>query len=140
MADTFQLEIATPERRIVNEPVREAELPGESGYFGVLPDHAALLSVLAPGVVTYQDAAGTHVLAIYGGFVEVLENHVRVLATNAVPGESIQADSARHEVEEASRAVRHAQEQPESDHAMEAYKKAVARLDAAERATGAGRA
>jgi F-type H+-transporting ATPase subunit epsilon len=134
MADTFQLEIATPERRIVNEPVQEAELPGESGYFGVLPDHAALLSVLAPGVLTYHNAAGAHVLAIHGGFAEVLENHVRVLATHAEPGESIQADSARREVEGAHHAVRHAQQQPESDDAMLAYKKAVARLDAAERA------
>jgi F-type H+-transporting ATPase subunit epsilon len=83
MADTFQLEIATPERRIVNEPVFEVELPGQNGYFGVLPHHAALLSVLAPGSVTYRNANGVRVLLIDGGFSEVRENHVRVVTSHA---------------------------------------------------------
>ena len=46
MADTFQLEVATPERLLVDEQVTEAELPGKDGYMGVLPGHAPLLSAL----------------------------------------------------------------------------------------------
>ena len=54
MADTFQLEVATPERLLVDEQVTEAELPGEDGYMGILAGHAPLLSALGAGVLTYQ--------------------------------------------------------------------------------------
>ena len=46
MADTFELEIATPERLLVREHVREAQIPAASGYIGVLPDHAPLIAEL----------------------------------------------------------------------------------------------
>lgn len=83
MADTFQLEVATPERMFVNEQVSEAELPGKEGYMGILPGHAPLLSILGAGILTYKSGAGEHKLKIDGGFVEVFEDHVRVLADHA---------------------------------------------------------
>ncbi len=83
MADTFQLEVATPERLFVNEQVSEAELPGKEGYMGILPGHAPLLSMLGEGTLTYKSGAGEHKLKINGGFVEIFEDHVRVLADNA---------------------------------------------------------
>ena len=84
MADTFQLEVATPERLLIDEQVNEAELPGREGYFGVLPGHAPLLSALGAGLLSYDGSgAGRQVLVIDGGFAEVFENHVRVLADSA---------------------------------------------------------
>ncbi len=83
MADTFQLEVATPERLVVDEQVAEAELPAENGYMGILAGHAPLMSAFVPGVLTYEGGGGPHVLAIAGGFVEVSDNHVRVLADEA---------------------------------------------------------
>ena len=83
MADTFQLEVATPERLLVDEQVTEAELPGKDGYMGVLPGHAPLLSALGEGTLTYKSGGGQKVLKIDGGFVEVFDNHVRVLADHA---------------------------------------------------------
>lgn len=83
MADTFQLEVATPERLFVNEQVSEAELPGKEGYMGILPGHAPLLSILGEGVLTYKSGGGERKLKINGGFVEVFEDHVRVLADRA---------------------------------------------------------
>ncbi len=85
MADTFQLEVATPERLLVDAQVTEAELPGKDGYMGVLPGHAPLLSVLGTGTLTYTEGASKKVLMIEGGFVEVFDNHVRVLADKAEP-------------------------------------------------------
>jgi F-type H+-transporting ATPase subunit epsilon len=135
MADTFQLEVATPERLLVDEQVTEAELPGQDGYMGILAGHAPLLSALGAGVLTYQ-GGGEHVLAIDGGFVEVFENHVRVLADHAEFGRDIQAESARRQLDEALDAMKNAHQQPESDAALAAVKKAQARVDAAERAAG----
>jgi F-type H+-transporting ATPase subunit epsilon len=84
MADnTFQLEVATPERLLVDAQVTEAELPGKDGYMGVLPGHAPLLSALGKGTLTYLESGTKHVVNIDGGFVEVFDNHVRVLADKA---------------------------------------------------------
>jgi F-type H+-transporting ATPase subunit epsilon len=135
MPDTFQLEVATPERLLVDEQVTEAELPGQDGYMGVLAGHAPLLSALGAGVLTYQ-GGGEQVLAIDGGFVEVFENHVRVLADHAEFGRDIQAESARRQLNEALEAMKNAHQQPDSDVALAAVKKALARVDAAERAAG----
>jgi F-type H+-transporting ATPase subunit epsilon len=135
MADTFQLEVATPERLLVDEQVTEAELPGQDGYMGVLVGHAPLLSALGAGVLTYQ-SRGEQVLAIDGGFVEVFDNHVRVLADHAEFGRDIQTEGARRQLDQALEAIKTANQQPESDLALAALKKAQARVDAAERARG----
>jgi F-type H+-transporting ATPase subunit epsilon len=135
MADTFQLEVATPERLLVDEQVTEAELPGLDGYMGVLAGHAPLLSALGAGVLTYQ-SDGEHVLAIDGGFVEVFDNHVRVLADHAEFGRDIQGESARRQLDAALEAIRTANQQPDSAAALAALKKAQARVDAAEKAGG----
>ena len=137
MADTFQLEVATPERQFVNEQVSEAELPGKDGYIGVLAGHAPLLSALGAGVLTYKGGGGgEHVLAIDGGFLEIFENHVRVLADHAEFAQDIQTDRARRELDEASEALKSVHDEGESDRALRAIKKAQAYLDAATRGSG----
>ena len=85
MADTFRLEVATPERLFVDEQVSEAELPGKEGYMGILPGHAPLLSILGEGFLTYKSGGGGQKLKIKGGFVEIFQDHVRVLADHAEP-------------------------------------------------------
>lgn len=80
--DTFELEIATPERLVMKGSVTEAQIPCLNGYIGVLPMHVALVSELGEGELTYKTAAGQPgSLHLKGGYVEVLANHVRVLTT-----------------------------------------------------------
>lgn len=133
MADTFQLQIATPERTYADEQVDQAEVPGKNGYMGILPGHAPLLSALGAGVLTYGAGGGQEVLVIDGGFVEVFEDHVRVLADHAERASDISVDAARRELDEANAALRDAHEIVESDAALRRMQKAQARLDAAER-------
>jgi F-type H+-transporting ATPase subunit epsilon len=80
MADTFQIEIATPEKMVLNQAAEYAEIPGKDGYMGILPGHAALLSELGEGELSYTLSGKTEKLKISGGYVEVRDNHVRVLA------------------------------------------------------------
>jgi F-type H+-transporting ATPase subunit epsilon len=81
MADTFLLEVVTPDRRLVYEPVLEAQIPGAEGYLGVLPGHAPLLGQLGIGELQYKMKDGEiHRALIAGGFVEVMPTTVRVLA------------------------------------------------------------
>ena len=133
MADTFQLHVATPERLLVDEQVTQAELPGKSGYMGILAGHAPLLSALGAGVLTYEGGGGPHTLAIAGGFVEVFDNQVRVLADEAEPPEAIQTDKARQELEQANEQLKNADSEAASDAALNAVQRAQARIDAAAR-------
>ncbi len=57
MAETIQLEVVTPERLVVNEPAEELQIPGKSGYLGILPGHAPLITELAVGEIAYRTAS-----------------------------------------------------------------------------------
>src|SRR5450432_1141624 len=107
MADTFLLEIATPERQLLKEQVTEAQIPGFDGYLGILPGHAALVSRLKPGVLSYVAAAGgkEQVLAIHGGFLQVADDHVRVLVDGGVKAEEVDLQKAQEAHLRAEQAV-----------------------------------
>jgi F-type H+-transporting ATPase subunit epsilon len=95
-AETFRLEIASPERMLVNEAVTEATLPGEQGVLGILPGHAPLLSELGTGELNYTLVNGQrHFMAVQGGYIEISGNHVRVAASSAEYANEI--DKARAE-------------------------------------------
>ncbi len=81
-------ELATPARMLVSVEADEVVAPGAEGYFGVLPGHAAMLTTLKPGEVTYRSGQTEHHLAVLGGFAEVRAERVIILAENAErPGE-----------------------------------------------------
>jgi F-type H+-transporting ATPase subunit epsilon len=102
MADTLLLEVVAPERSLVEEQVSEVQVPALDGFIGVLPGHAPLLSELKPGgVLTYRNGGGEKTLAVYGGFVEVLPDRVRVLADAAERKEEIDLEDARRRLREA---------------------------------------
>jgi F-type H+-transporting ATPase subunit epsilon len=83
MADTFEIEIATPEKLVARENAESAQIPGKDGYMGILPGHAALLSELGTGDLSFVAAGQTKTYKITGGYVEVRDDHVRVLADRA---------------------------------------------------------
>jgi F-type H+-transporting ATPase subunit epsilon len=83
MASTFQIEVVTPERQVVKQNAESAQIPGKDGYLGILPDHAALLSELGEGELSFTLSGKTEKITVSGGYVEVRNNHVRVLADNA---------------------------------------------------------
>ena len=83
MADRLTLEIATPMRLAVSEQVDEVVAPGVEGYFGVLPGHAPFLTTLGIGELTYRVGREERHLALVGGFAEVRNDKVIVLADAA---------------------------------------------------------
>lgn len=134
MADTLHLQVATPERQLVDEQVERVEIPGKNGYLGILPEHAPLLSELGAGVLTYSSGSQDRLLAIEGGFLEVLNNEVRVLAERAEFGMEINFEEARQQLAEAQQAIQQPATAAESDAALRRLAIAQARVDAAERA------
>jgi len=128
------LEIVTPDRALVREEVDEIQLPGAEGYFGVLPGHTPLLATLKVGELSYRVGQERHHLAVAGGFVEVLPDHVTVLASVAERAQEIdvaRAEAARTRAEE--RLARPAAE-VDFERARVALIKALVRLQVATRA------
>jgi F-type H+-transporting ATPase subunit epsilon len=87
-------ELATPARMLVSVEADEVVAPGAEGYFGVLPGHAAMLTTLKPGEVTYRSGQTEHHLAVLGGFAEVRAERVIILAENAERPEEIDRERA----------------------------------------------
>ena len=135
MADTFDIEIATPERLLAREKAVRAQIPAKDGYIGVLPDHASLLSELGIGAMTYTTPEDhRYSLAIRGGFLEIHNNVVRVLSDIAEKGQEIDASQAEKD-------LKHAQDEMLSPAlgvdiaaALIAVRHAQARIDAARKA------
>ena len=95
MADQLQLEVFSPERRVLAEAVNSVTVPGRGGEMGILPGHAPLISELQTGVLSYTEDGSTFQLHVSGGFVEVNDDRVAVLAEVAERPEEIDAARAR---------------------------------------------
>jgi len=105
MAETLTLEIITPSRAMLNETVDSVSVPGESGELGILPGHTPLISILKTGVLTYTKGGTTERLLVSGGFVEVGDDRVAVLADVAERADEIDAAAARQSREQAARVL-----------------------------------
>ena len=93
MESTLQLEIVTPDKVVVSQTVDYVGVPGIEGEFGVLPHHIALLSALAIGDLYFRVDGKTEHVFVSGGFAEVSDNKLSILAESAERGEDI--DTAR---------------------------------------------
>jgi F-type H+-transporting ATPase subunit epsilon len=132
MADTFELEIATPERLLIRAEVREAQVPAANGYLGILPEHSPLLAELGSGELSYAMPNGMRkCLAVDGGWVEVMPGRVRVLATHAEKADEIDTARAEAALARASERLAHPIEDLDVARALNAMKRAQARLAAA---------
>ena len=99
----ISLEIVTPDRLLVREPVDELQVPGSEGYLGILPGHMPLLARLKIGELWYRAGSERHYLSIAGGFVEILPDRVILLAQIAERAQDIdvpRAEAARKRAEE----------------------------------------
>lgn len=103
MANSYQLEIVTPERILLSELAIETIAPGSEGYLGVLAGHADLMTTLEPGEVsvTLADGRTTSHIVIGGGFLEVGPNKTTILADSAERTDEIDVSRAELDLEEA---------------------------------------
>jgi len=128
MAEGFQFEIVTPEKRVVDTAATEAQIPGKNGYLGVLPGHAPLITELAVGEITFRSDSGEQRLAVASGFAEVLPDKVTVLAEAAERPEEINVERARKAKERAQQWLAAAQTEVEVERAVDALDRAEVRL------------
>jgi len=103
MADKLNLEVLTPERKVISVQVEEITVPGIDGELGVLPNHTPMISQLQTGVLTYRQGGEKRSLHVSGGFVEVLPDQVSVLSDVAERPEEIDSERARRARERAEK-------------------------------------
>jgi F-type H+-transporting ATPase subunit epsilon len=77
---TFQFDLVSPEKLLFSGKVEQVDVPGSEGDFGVLADHAPLVSLLRPGILTIKGEQGEQKIVVYGGFAEVSAAGLTVLA------------------------------------------------------------
>ena len=134
MAERLTLEMATPTRLVVSAEADEVVVPGSQGYFGVLPRHAPLLATLGIGEVTYRIGRDEHHVAVAGGFAEVRNDKVIILADSAeTPADIDRARAERAKERAEARLSGRNQEEIDYARAAAALARALTRLQVAGR-------
>ena len=103
MSQKLTLCVVTPEKQLVSEEVDQVNAPGSEGDFGVLYDHAPILTNLRAGQLSYENDGESTALVISGGYLEVTDNPVTILAESGEFLHEIdreRAERARSQAEE----------------------------------------
>jgi F-type H+-transporting ATPase subunit epsilon len=131
MADSFQLDIVTPEKQVVSDTAEEVQIPGKNGYLGILPGHAPLITELAVGEISYRKDGQPRYLAVAWGFAEVLPTKVTILAEAAERPEEIDVPRAREAKQRAEERLKSQDPNTNYERALDAWKRAEVRLGVA---------
>lgn len=126
----LKLSIVTPEKLVVTDRVDQVNVPGSEGDLGILYDHAPILTTLRPGRLSYQKGTETVILVVSGGYLEVTDNRVTILAETAEFLDEIDQQRAQAALSKAEEMM--ARADLTDDDFLQAQKKlfrAVARLE-----------
>ena len=138
MAGKILLEVVTPERLLLSQPVDMVIAPGTEGEFGVLPGHCHFLSTLRIGELRYQLQDTWHYMSVLWGFAEVTPTKVTVMAEVAEKAEDIDVNRAQAAVEKAEQRLQMGGLPSEVRDAQISLEKARLRKKIAERARRTG--
>jgi F-type H+-transporting ATPase subunit epsilon len=140
MASKLLLEVVTPEKLLLSQPVDMVIAPGTEGEFGVLPGHCHFLSTLRIGELRYQMEDVWHYMSVLWGFAEVTPTKVTVMAEIAEKAEDINVERAQAAVEKAEQRLQVGGLPSELKEAEISLEKARLRKKIAERARRTGHA
>ena len=130
--DTLHVEIVTAERELYSGEADLVSAPGTEGRLGILPKHAALLTTLSPGALNIKLGDAEEPIFISGGFLEVSNNSVIVLADTAELAEEIDEARAEEARRQAQERLFQAQSDTERAELLGALERAMTRLRVAE--------
>ena len=136
----LQLDIVTPEKKIFSDTVDTVVIPGVSGEAGLLPNHAPLVTTLAPGELRYVKNGKEEFLAIGEGFVETSDDNVSVITDLAVADADIDEKAVEEALKRAEEALKSKEDgglSPEAINAMQVnIQKSLAQLGVKRRRRG----
>jgi len=124
MAEKLQFELVSPERLVLSEAVEMVVVPGAEGDFGALPHHAPFISVVRPGIIDVHNGGKVSTrIFVAGGFAEVTEDRVTVLAEDAALLSDVTAEAAQNRLAAAQSSLQAAvspQEKAAAERAVQA--------------------
>lgn len=130
MAEQLHLSLVTPEKQVVNEEVDQVNVPGSEGDLGILYDHAPIITNLRPGPLSFEKGGVATQLIVSGGFLEVTDNRVIILAETAEFIHEVDRDRAEKAKTEAEAALlKTGLSEEEFQEAQDDLFRALARLD-----------
>jgi F-type H+-transporting ATPase subunit epsilon len=135
---TLKLEIVTPDRKVLSENVEYVGAPGILGEFGILPSHVPFLSALGVGNLYYKQDGKAHYVFVSGGFAEVSNDQVTILAEVAEKATEIDSDRATKAKSRAEERAAKAQEKLDSERNQAALRRAVSRINCKANGQSAG--
>ncbi len=127
------LEIITPTKVILKEEVDELTIPTTTGEISILPNHVNLLTKIVPGEMIIRNNNKIEHFAITGGFLEIANNHVNILADYAVKADDIEVAKAQAAQEKAKQAMKNRENQKDFVVAEAELRKAILELKVARR-------
>ena len=129
MANTLHLSVVTPSALVADQDVNYVGAQGMEGDFGVLPGHAALLAALRVGHIFYKDGNDTRYIFVSGGFAEVSDDKVIVLAETATRAEDIDKERAEKAKARAEERLKSKNADIDQIRAEAALQRAITRLE-----------
>lgn len=135
---TLQLQIVTPDRLVLDEEVEYVGAPGYEGEFGILPNHIPFLTALQVGNLYYKAGGKTFFVFVAGGFAEVSDNKVTILAEVAEMATEIDVERARKARERAEKRLAQQQDNYDGARMQAALARSIARINCRDRAQAAG--
>jgi F-type H+-transporting ATPase subunit epsilon len=96
----LHFELVSPEKLLFSGEVDQVDVPGSEGDFGVLADHAPLIAMLRPGIVTVHNGGSKETLVVFGGFAEVSPAGLTLLADSAMAVEDVDQAALAAQIKE----------------------------------------
>lgn len=134
MAEKISMEMVTPYKKVLSQEVDEVTAPGDLGEFGILPGHAAMLTTLKIGALSYRQGGETFHVAVNWGYVEVVDDRVTVLVETAEPADEIDLERAKAAMGRAEEALKKLSPEDKDFAVMQsALERALIRIQVADR-------
>jgi len=103
-AETTEFELVSPEKLLISKAAEMVVVPGTEGDFGALPRHAPMMTAVRPGVIdVYQAGKVEDRIFVAGGFAEVNETRITVLAEEAIPLTELTMETAQNRLSAAEK-------------------------------------
>jgi len=130
---TTKLEIVTAERQVYSEDVTAIIAEGVEGQMTILPKHAPLITILAPGAIVIRRDGDEMIMAISGGFVEVRPDKVIILADACERSDEIDMERAIAAKQRAQERLKNLTQEVDQTRAEASLRRSLARIRVAER-------
>lgn len=125
---SLHIQVVTPEKTLIDRQADEVVVPTTTGELAILPHHVPLVTQVAPGVLTIKEHGHEETIAVDGGFIQVTEKEVRVLADFAVTGKDASASRAEEARQRAEKAMKERKSDIDFAEAEAEFRRAILEL------------